>query len=42
MKDFFKNSGGNGGLIIAMRIPDKARTQEIQAMIKSLRDYGRY
>jgi hypothetical protein len=42
VKDLIDKCGKKGGLIIAMRMPDKAKTKEIQTMIKSLRDYGRY
>ncbi len=42
VKDLIDKCGRDGGLIIAIRIPDKAQTKDIQAMLKSLREYGRY
>lgn len=42
VRDLMDKCGKNGGLIVAIRIPDRARTEEIQAMMKRLREYGRY
>jgi len=42
VKDLIDKCGKNGGLIIAIRIPDKAETQDIQAMLSRLREYARY
>jgi hypothetical protein len=42
VKDLIDKCGKKGGLIIAIRIPDKAQTKDTQAMIKSLHEYGRY
>ena len=42
IKDLIDKCGKNGGIIIAIKLPDKAKTEDIQAMMKSLRNYGRY
>ena len=42
VKDLIDKCGRKGGLIIAIRMPDKAQAEEVQAMMKSLHDYGRY
>lgn len=42
IKDLIDKCGKDGGIIIASRMPDKARTKDIQAMMKSLREYARY
>ncbi len=42
MKEMIDKCGKGGGLILDIRIPDKAGTEEIQAMLKSIREYGRY
>jgi hypothetical protein len=42
VKDLIDKCGKKGGLIIAVRMPDKARIEDMQAMLKSLREYGRY
>jgi hypothetical protein len=42
VKALIDKCGKKGGLIIAIRFPDKAQTEDIQAMLKSLREYGRY
>ena len=42
VRDLIDRCGKNGGLIITFRIPDKAETEDIQAMMQSLQEYGRY
>jgi hypothetical protein len=42
VKNLIDQCGRKGGLILAIRLPDKAKTQDIQAMLQSLREYGRY
>jgi len=42
VKDLIDKCGRKGGLIIAIRMPDNAQTEEVQAMMQSLHDYGRY
>ena len=42
VKDLMDKCGKKGGLMIAIRMPDKAQTKDMQAMMKSLQEYGRY
>ncbi len=42
VKDLIDKCGKKGGLIIALRMPDEARIEDMQAMLKSLKEYGRY
>ena len=42
VKDLIDRCGKKGGLIIALRMPDKARIEDVQSMVKSLQEYGRY
>lgn len=42
LKDMIDKCGKNGGLMIAVLIPNNARIADIQAMLKSVREYGRY
>jgi hypothetical protein len=41
-RDLIDKVGKKGGLILDLRLPDKAKTEDIQAMIKSLTEYARY
>jgi hypothetical protein len=41
IKDLIDKSGSNGGLIIVL-MPDKARIEDMQAMLKSIKEYGKY
>ena len=41
-KDLFDKIGGQGGLILDLRLPDKAKKEDIQAMLKSIKEYIRY
>ncbi len=42
LKDTIDICGKDGGLILAILIPDKAKIEDIQAMLKSIKEYGRY
>jgi hypothetical protein len=42
VKELIDKCGKKGGLIIAVRMPDKAKTKDIQAMMRSIHEYGRY
>jgi hypothetical protein len=42
VKALIDKCGKKGGLIIALRMPDKARIEDMQAMLKSIREHGRY
>jgi hypothetical protein len=42
LKDLIDKSGKNGGLIIVVKMPDKARMEDMQAILKSVAEYGRY
>jgi hypothetical protein len=41
-KDLFDKCGKNGGFILDLRLPDKAKTEDIQAMLLSLKQYIKY
>jgi hypothetical protein len=42
IKDLIDTSGRNGGLIFVIKMPDKVRVEDMQAMLKSIKEYGRY
>lgn len=42
LKDTIDKCGKAGGLILAILLPDKAKMEDIQAMLKSIKEYGRY
>jgi hypothetical protein len=42
VKDLIDKCGKKGGLMITIRMPDKARIEDMQAMLPSIREYGRY
>ena len=42
LKDLIDKCGKDGGLIIVIKIPDKAGIEDMQAMLKSISEYGRY
>jgi hypothetical protein len=42
VKDLIDKCGKKGGLVIAIRMPDKARIEDMQAMLNSIKAYGRY
>jgi len=41
-KELFDKCGRGGGLILDIRLPNKGTTAEYQAMLDSIREYGRY
>jgi hypothetical protein len=41
-KGLIDRCGKGGGLILAIRLPDRGTTGEYQAMLDSIREYGRY
>jgi hypothetical protein len=42
IKDLIDKCGKNGGLGIITRMPDKARIEDMQIMMQSIREYARY
>jgi hypothetical protein len=42
IKDIIDKCGKNGGLIIVIKMPDKAGIKDMQAMLKSIKEHGRY
>jgi len=42
IKDLIDKCGKNGGIGNITRMPDKARIQDMQAMLKSVREHSRY
>lgn len=42
IKDIIDKSGKDGGLIIVVKMPDKVRVEEMQALLQSVKEYGRY
>jgi hypothetical protein len=42
IKDLIDKGGKNGGLIIVIKMPDNVRIEEMQAMLQSVKEYGRY
>jgi hypothetical protein len=42
LKDTIDKCGRNGGLILAILIPNKAKIEDVQAMLESVEKYGRY
>jgi len=42
LKDLIDKSGQNGGLIIVVKMPDNVQIDDMQAMLKSMAEYGRY
>jgi len=41
-KELIDKCGKGGGLWLNLRLPDKGTTKEFQAMLESIREYGRY
>jgi hypothetical protein len=41
-KELFDKCGKKGGLLMNIRLPDKSRTEDVQAMLKSISEYCRY
>jgi hypothetical protein len=42
VKELIDKCGKGGGLIVNIRIPEKAKTEDVQAMLKSIQEYSRY
>jgi hypothetical protein len=42
IKDLIDKCGGNGGLILVIMMPDKVQIEDMQAMLRSIKEYGRY
>jgi hypothetical protein len=42
IKDLIDKCGKKGGLILVLKIPDKTRIEDMQAMLKSIKEHGRY
>jgi hypothetical protein len=42
IKDLIDKCGENGGLIIVIKMPDKVGIEDMQAMLKSIAEHGRY
>jgi hypothetical protein len=42
IKDLVDKSGKNGGIILVIKMPDKTRIEDMQAMLKSIKNYSRY
>jgi len=41
IKDIMDKCGKNGGLIIVIKMPNKTRIEDMQSMLKTIREYGR-
>ncbi|HEX7475942.1 MAG TPA: hypothetical protein VF318_08255, partial [Dehalococcoidales bacterium] len=41
-KDLIDKCGKGGGLLLNIRLPDKAKTEDIRAMLESIKEYARY
>jgi hypothetical protein len=42
LKDLIDKCGKSGGLIVIVKMPDKASIEDMQAMLKSTNEHGRY
>jgi hypothetical protein len=42
LKDLIDKCGKKGGIILVIKMPDKTRIEDMQAMLKSIKEYGRY
>jgi hypothetical protein len=42
VKDLIDKCGKNGGLFILMLMPDRTQIEDMQALLKSIKEYGRY
>jgi hypothetical protein len=42
IKDLIDKCGKNGGIILVIKMPDKTRIEDMQAVLKSIKEYGRY
>ena len=41
IKDLIDKCGKKGGLIIVVKMPDRTRIEDMQAMLKSIKEHGR-
>ena len=42
IKDLMDKCAGNGGLILVIKMPDKVPIEDMQVMLRSIKEYGRY
>jgi dihydroorotate dehydrogenase len=42
VKDLIDKWGKDGGLILVLKMPDNVQIEEMQAMLNSIKEYGRY
>ena len=42
LKDLIDKCGEKGGIILVIKMPDRAQIKDFQAMLKSIEEYGRY
>jgi hypothetical protein len=42
VKDLINQCGKKGGLLLYIRLPVKAKAEDIRAMLKSINEYSRY
>jgi hypothetical protein len=42
LKDIMDKCGANRGLILAVLIPNNAKMEDVQAILKSVKEHGRY
>jgi dihydroorotate dehydrogenase len=42
IKDLIDKCAGNGGLILVIKMPDKVQIEDMQAMLRSIKEYGRH
>jgi hypothetical protein len=42
LRNLIDKCGKNGGLIVVIKMPDRMRIEDMQAMLKSFNEYGRY
>ena len=42
IKDLIDKCAGNGGLILVIKMPDKVQIEDMQAMLQSIKEHGRY
>jgi len=42
IKNLMDTCGKNGGIIFVIKMPDKTRIEDMQAVLKSIKEYGRY
>jgi hypothetical protein len=42
IKDLIDKCGGGGGLLLVIKMPDSVKIEDMQAMLESIKEYGRY